>query len=339
LFSEGYEFDFFQAVWLLSRAFDDRLPVGEAARPGQEVVRFAATPSLRFPASAVCGIRGDLDHQPSMTVAFLGLTGPKGALPAHYSETVAEAARRGDRGLQDFLAIFDHRWISLFYRAWEKHRIVVGYERAQRQGAGPDAFTAYLLQLIGLGTPSLRGRLPFPDLALLSYAGLIAQQPHSASALAGILRDYFAVPAEVLQFCGKWHQLEAEELCYPRGQGVYNRLGAGATLGYRIWSAQAQFRLRLGPLTHAQFLDFLPDGEGYRKAVAWISLFSSKAMSFDLQPVLKKAEVPRCVIAKPSPGGSRLGWSAWLKTHDFAQDATQAVFAGRDRLAAGGRAA
>jgi type VI secretion system protein ImpH len=333
LFSDGCEFDFFQAVRLLSRMYKDRQPVGEAARPEAEIVRFRSTASLRFPASAICGIRSERERQPAMTVAFLGLTGPKAALPVHFSERVAELARHGDRALQDFLAVFDHRWISLFYRAWEKHRIVAGYERVQT-GGPLDAFTSDLLHVIGMGAASLRGRLPVPDLALLPYAGLIAQQPHSASALGGVLRHYFGIPAEVVQFRGKWHRLEVAERCYPRGKGVHNQLGAGATLGHRIWSAQAVFRVSLGPLTYPQFLDFLPDGEGHRKAAAWISLFASKVMTFELQPVLKKAEVPRCVIAKPRPGGARLGWSAWLKTREFTRDATQAVFAARHGEAA-----
>ena len=39
---------------------------------------------------------------------------------------------------------------------------------------------------------------------LLCYAGLLAQRPRSASALAGLLQDYFGVPVTVMQFVGQW---------------------------------------------------------------------------------------------------------------------------------------
>ena len=42
------------------------------------------------------------------------------------------------------------------------------------------------------------------DEALLFYAGLLAQHPHSASALEGLLQDYFGVPVAVTQFIGQW---------------------------------------------------------------------------------------------------------------------------------------
>ena len=45
-----------------------------------------------------------------------------------------------------------------------------------------------------MGTAGLRGRLEVDDEVLLFYAGLLAQQPRSASALAGMLQDYFGVP-------------------------------------------------------------------------------------------------------------------------------------------------
>ena len=49
-----------------------------------------------------------------------------------------------------FLDIFNHRAISLFYRAWEKHHFTVGYERNEQ-----DPLSPHLMDLLGLGTPGL----------------------------------------------------------------------------------------------------------------------------------------------------------------------------------------
>jgi type VI secretion system protein ImpH len=327
IFSHAWEFGFFQAVRLLARLYGQRMPVGAAALPGTEIVRFRARQSLEFPASEVHSIELDGGGPVHMTVAFMGLTGSKGVLPAYYSDLVIEQQIRGDGALADFLDVFNHRLVSLFYRAWEKHHFTIGYERAQREGA-LDNFTSYLFALIGMGTGGLEQRLQVPDRALLHYAGLIAQRPHSASALAGLLRDYFDVPVEVDQFRGRWYALEDRELSYLDVEGVHNQLGVGAIAGDAVWTQQAVFRVRLGPLPYRRFREFLPDGEGFRKAVDLTRYFVDRALEFELQPVLISTEVPWLCLTDDQLDSPRLGWSTWLKTEEFREHARDAVFEG-----------
>src|SRR5262245_2705359 len=210
LFEEPYRFDFFQAVRLLERVDRKRLPIGRYGEPTDEVVRFRTRVSLGFPPSQIFELLEPADGEstpPEMMVAFMGLTGPMGVLPHHYTELLMERARYKDTALWDFLDLFNHRMISLFYRAWEKYRFPIAYERGQ------DRFTEFLYNFIGLGTGGLRrNRLNMPDEGLLFYSGLIAQRPHSAGAAEAILGDYFGVDASVTQFKGQWLKLEAEDL-------------------------------------------------------------------------------------------------------------------------------
>jgi type VI secretion system protein ImpH len=165
LFDEGFAFDFFQAVRLLERLFPERRPVGREGPPDAEVVRFRALASLSFPASTVYELLRAADERepPAMRVTFLGLTGPSGVLPTHYTDLLLRLAREAKgpekRALADWLDLFNHRLIALFYRAWEKYRFRLAYERGEASRAEPDAFTLCLFSLIGLGTPGLRGRL------------------------------------------------------------------------------------------------------------------------------------------------------------------------------------
>ena len=94
-------------------------------------------PSLAFPAAEIQRLELPEDDagQPRMDVNFLGLTGPQGVLPIYYTQLIAERARLRDTAIRDFLDIFNHRMISLFYRAWEKYRFPIGYERTQLAGA------------------------------------------------------------------------------------------------------------------------------------------------------------------------------------------------------------
>src|SRR5262249_61595200 len=100
LFREGYAFDFFQAVRLLARLDRRRKPVGHAGPPPAEVARFRAHLSAAFPASAVYDIEQPTEELPlpRMTGTFLGLFGPSGVLPPHYTALLLRPDR--DPGLR-----------------------------------------------------------------------------------------------------------------------------------------------------------------------------------------------------------------------------------------------
>jgi type VI secretion system protein ImpH len=328
LFDRGYQFEFFQAVRLLARLYMDRLPVGEGAAPQKEIVRFRAHASMAFPASAIHNLGRTRDGQPSMTVAFMGLTGPQGILPAQYTEMVVNQDYSGDGALADFFDIFNHRLISVFYRAWEKHHFPAGFERESRGEIGADRFARQVFALIGMGTAHLSEALPFPSQNLLRYAGLLAQRPHSASALRGMLADYFQLPVEVDQLLGKWYPLEPESLSYMEFEGVHNQLGFGAIAGDAIWNQQALFRVRIGPVGIDRFIDFLPTGKAFREAVELTRFFVGDTLEFELQIVLAAAEVPLCRLTDEVRDAPRLGWLGWLKTSEFQHDAKDALFEG-----------
>jgi type VI secretion system protein ImpH len=331
LLEEGYRFDFFQAVRVLERLYPQRQPVGQGGEPAEEVVRFHAHPSLSFPASAIYEVtRPEDENQPAhMTVAFMGLIGPLGVLPRHYTELVLEQGRQKEYALRDFLDLFNHRLISFFYRAWEKYRFPISYEREIAKGEGYDAFSLYLFDFVSMGTKGLRGRLEVSDEALLFYAGLLAQHPRSSSALKGFLQDYFGVPVRVLQFVGQWLFLSNEDRSCLGSNGANNILGESALIGDHVWDQQAKFMLQVGPLTFAEFCRFLPVGDTFRPIVQLARFFVGQEHDFDIQLVLKAKEVPKCELGKTGEDAPRLGWSTWLKTTEFTHDAEDAVFAGR----------
>jgi type VI secretion system protein ImpH len=334
---QSFEFAFFQAVRLIVALRPNHPPVGVWSKPEQEAIRFRSRQSISFPASELHSIEKDQNGKFHVNVNFLGLTGFKGVLPLHYTELALEDSKSDSHSLADFLDLFNHRFISLFYRAWEKHHFAIAYERAQRPGSEQDPFTSYLFSLIGLGTNNLRRRLPINDVALLPYAGLIAQKPHSMSALEGILRDYFGVPVSVRGFQGRWHQLRQEDLSYLRSEGTYNRLGGGAVAGDAVWVQQARFTVSVGPLTLERFRDFLPNGGDFHQAVALIRFFTERALDFDIQPILKAEEVPLCQFGCDAKKSPRLGWSGWLKAAELQGDVDDAVFSAPDFVQASGK--
>lgn len=325
--AKGHEFDFFQAVRLLLRILPDRAPVGEAAKPQNEVVRFHSRLTLEFPASAVHEVQNHSGNgsRPDMTVAFMGLTGTQGVLPFFYTEWMILRETHKDSAMAAFFDLFNHRWISLFYRAWEKHRLPIAFERLALGQKSAGQISQYVFDLVGLGTEGLRDRLRVKDSTLVYYAGLIAQRSRSAPSLRGFLRDYFAVPFEILQFRGEWYVLDDRDRCFLNGAGIHNRLGVGAVLGDAVWDPQSRFEVRVGPVTWRQFRSFLPDGESAGELQDLIRVFAGATTGFKVRLILRGDEIPASRLAGDL-AAPRLGWDLWLGETQRRGDAEDAVF-------------
>ena len=316
LHEDACSFEFFQAVTLLQRLHSERQPVGRFSKPEEEAVHFRTNNTLAFPASQIQEIDYPEDAPPQMLVNFMGLTGPMGVLPYCYTELILERARAKDRALPAFLDIFNHRMISFFYRAWEKHRFPVTYYLGDE-----DLFTHHLLDLIGLGTPGLQNRQAVPDDAFLHFAGLFGMQSRSAAALEAIISDYFQVPVEVEQFSGAWYRLDtATQTCMEEDDNDSQQLGGGAVVGDEIWDQRSRVRVKLGPLTLAQYRDFLPEGTAFEPLRALTRFFCNDEFDFEVQLMLARDEAPRCEVGFEGDAAPRLGWVTWLKSAPLDRD-------------------
>lgn len=322
LLDEPYQFEFFQAVRLLEKIFPELKPVGGEALPHEEIVRFRSRLSLEFPASELHEFKEFFDEltereKRELYVNFMGMVGVSGVMPVHYTELLMERARYRDTAMWNFLDIFTHRTVSIFFRAWEKYRFPISYERGQ------DKFTAYLFDIIGLGTKGLRGRMDLEDESLLPYGGLIAQKPHSATALSNILSDYFRVKTKVIQFFGQW--LELDQASITRLGQANNALGRTAILGTRIWDQQSKFRIVFGPLSFKQFTAFLPNGTAYKPMKSIVRFMNGTEFDFDVRLILKAKEVPGTVLTTRAKRRPMLGWTSFLKSKPFKQDDDQLI--------------
>jgi type VI secretion system protein ImpH len=315
---------FFQAVRLLERLYPERNPVGLYVTPSSEVVRFSSLPTLSFPAGELDSLTLHKEEPHAMQVNFMGLSAAVGALPHPYTEYLLDRIRAKDRGPAAFFDLFNHRILSLFYRSWEKYRFFIAYER---KGVGEDAISARLLDLLGLGTAGLRNRMDIPDEAALYYTGLLSQKTRSAQGLKQILEDYFDVRVAIEQFTGSWNRLPVRHRTFLNETYSFTeKLGFGTMIGDEIWDQSGKVTVRLGPMPFRQYREFLPGAPACRELASWLRFYGNRELTFVVQLVLDRAEVPGLHLGEPGPTSGRLGLVSWIKNRDFERDPDEAVY-------------
>jgi type VI secretion system protein ImpH len=321
LFDEPYKYQFFQAVRLLETVNSNRQTVGKTALPHEEIVRFRSRITLDFPSSEIHQLEERVDEDGpatlEMMINFMGMVGASGVLPTHYTELIMDRVRHRDTAMWNFLDIFTHRSVSMFYRSWAKYRFPIDYER------GSDNLTSFLFDFAGLGTIGIRGRMDVRDESLLPYAGLISQRPHSVNAVENVVEDYFDIRANVEVFHGQWLQLNRQDVTRIGKQK--NALGLNTIVGERVWDQQSKFRLRLGPLNVEKFQAFLPINSGHKALKSILDLLIGFELDYDVQLCLDKKQVPKTILTTRAKRRPMLGWTSFLKTLPSEQDDDQLV--------------
>jgi type VI secretion system protein ImpH len=301
-------FSFFQAVRLLEASEPERPRVGRRGPVRQEAVRFRPNLSFGFPGADVERVEhtdaAGGDGPPyRMTVNFLGLYGASSPLPAFITEDIL-AVDPDETAQRDFLDLFHHRLISLFYRCWRKYRHQVQYLAGAR-----DETSGRLYALAGLGMPELRDGLGMDRERLLSYLGLLALRGRSPAKIAGVLSDYLGgVPVAVESFVPRTVALG------PAARNAigrrHSRLGRDFVLGAHVRDIAGKFRVVLGPMTLAKLRRHLPGAPDHAPVRDLVGLMLREPLAFDVTLRLRADEVPRWDLDPDGP--CRLGWTTWL---------------------------
>lgn len=364
LWSQPQSFEFFAALRVFALA--GMWPPDGANGPAGGV-RFTVPPTLAFPPSDLCdlGPCRDGPWQAELTIAFLGLIGPSGVLPHHYTTLALERLRKGDRALCDFLDLFHQRLVTLFAAAGEKYRVERTYLRAEqaaarRRAAGPqvwrsflceqrpkaDLFSQMLLDLAGLGTPLLRykdsvraapvRRTEVSDEVHRLFSGALAQRHRSAAMLAQMITALVGVSVRIVPLVGQWIALPPEyQTSLGRAEGPSGgpaaastppRLGQSTVVGSRIRELEGRFRIQLGPLKLESFLRLLPVGDQFRWLAHLVRLYVGPTLDFEFQPILEGSEVPWCQLGASGHAAPRLGWNTWIRCRPFTRPVDDAVF-------------
>lgn len=283
-------YQFTQAVRLLSRWLAD-----DAEIQFRTAVNFSFSYSeimqLQIPAATAP------EQQYVLMVNFMGLLGQEGALPTHITETVLERLYLKDSTLLDFLAVFQHQLLALYYAVLSQPQFYVHYEADQ-----PDC-TIQALQHFSNQT------LDDPDIGLY-YAGLFAQQARSAAGLQQLLSSYFNTTITVSQYTPRWFALSSNEKTLIGRNGQQQHLGHNAIAGNRVWQVQNQFTVWVGPLDYGTFQQFLPEQTQLEALATLVRAYIGLEHDFEVRLLLRSVEIPTCTIGTKL--NTKLGWTTWL---------------------------
>lgn len=337
LYDDASRFSFLQAVRLVEQMelCKDRhcKPAGESVHADEELLFFHHLVRLDNPDSDIeslhCGADGE---PPSMITNVLGLAGVLGPLPHTVTEMIIDHLWHGPRHphdfpaprqFVDFLDIFNHRLLSLLYRARKKFRPAL-----DPYGPHEGRMSRVLYAFLGLGTPKLQGRVLHTgsDRPLLAYAGLFVDRYRSQAGLERVLADHFEVPVAVKPFIGAWEEIDEDDLTL---LGVRNNvLGTTATafIGRRFWNQAARFEVRLGPLDFSRFVSFLPSAKNaYESLRSLIRFYAHDDLGFDIRLLIEGHQIPQLELW---PGRVYLGHTSWLSRRPPEQDDEQVRLVG-----------
>lgn len=273
--------NFFETIRLLERNTLKGLPapqrrlnaIGLDVLPEQEKLRFKANYELSFSPTSIHNA-GNLnnDHYQTLIVNFLQLMGAEGTLPQHYTKLVIERIKQKDYAMADFIDMFHHRLISLYYRAWTKYRLV---HQNENHGVDSDPITN-LIDALSAIQDHHRSSQRY-------YSGHFSKNVRSASALEALLADYLQQTVKVQQHVGSWLNLDKQSLSKLTTQGNdRSQLGQGVLIGKRAWSVQSKIAIHIKDLSLAQYETIMPGTDKYLALKELVRSYTPHHISIDL---------------------------------------------------------
>jgi type VI secretion system protein ImpH len=306
LFKDPYDFSFLQAVRLFQKLLPNGEVIGTTLNPSEDPISFSGRYTYSLPSSDIYRVYVT-DNKPVMEVNFWNIAGPHGALPNPLSEKVVERIREGDFALKEFIDIFNHRLLSVYYCVAQKYSFVLSPKSSIQTTTG------HMLCAIGGIDPNQDKYLSLPTKNLAQYAGIVWQRPRSAAGLEQILSDYFQVPIYIEQFVGAWTDINRRQRSFiGKRRGRNHKLGRTTFLGKRFWQSGHHFIVHVGPLTAEQFHQFIPTGPAYVEMCDMIKFYSPLELTFQLKMSLKEKENLVALGFDTPSRENRLGWTAIL---------------------------
>lgn len=292
----------FHALRILEAHYADSPRLGTSARPRQDKVRLSQEAELAFPPTSIASFTAPTKSKPGKLVnRFFGLFGTQGPLPLHLTEYARDRQRNHrDPTFLDFANMFTHRMLGLLYRAWSAAEPAPSFDRRDS-----DPFEGKVAAISGYKGATLDDRDAMPDLAKRYFAGHLSSGVTHPEGLMAIIRAFFTAPVELQNFVGTWLYLDPGDRW---SLGANMGLGQATSIGDKVWSRSSKFRLRIGPLSLADYERLLPGGGSLKRLESIVRNYMGDVFEWDVNLVLKAEDVPQAVLGQTT----RLGHTSWI---------------------------
>ncbi len=306
---------FFPLMILLERLLSNEEPVGGSSSPAEEAIRFRHDPELTFNTSDVSSVKlktlppdpGDFTAKSrqryEITTTFLGLLGAVSPLPHYFSEEILQQDSTQQR---DFLDIFHHRLISLFYRA----RLKFDYPDTYRSDNN-DLWSRRLCSLVGFEPEERPSGSRLPPWRILRLSPFLAERHLTASALEVALEDGLDLAeggVAIEQFVGTWVPVDLHQRT--KLGRVNHALGRDLMLGSKIFDRTTKFNVVLGPIDRKGYERFYGGGEPVEIIHTTIATLVADPFEYDIVLWLEKNAASPLKLTHS--GEFRLSRNAWL---------------------------
>lgn len=307
LLNNSRAFSFFQAVRLLRHLVKGA--GADGAKAIRDMIRVRPELSLAFPSADIAGIErteGDPGDYFLITATFLGLYGSTSPLPTFYTEDLIDEYSQDESVSRDFIDILNQRLYDLLYQGWLKYR---NFLQASEENNSEHLERLYCL--IGLGSEALRQSQGQGDIAhtLLRYMGLFTQFPRSAAGLATILGDALkGIPLKIEQCVLRKAKIPEPQQFRVGLSG--SRLGTDSYLGDEIEDRMGKFRIQVGPLDQAGFLQFTPGNKNYELLKTLTQVYCVEPLAYELELILAARQAETVCLGDSVR--SVLGVTTWV---------------------------
>lgn len=275
--------------------------IGDETQLGEHKLRFGQLAKLSFQEKQVHQIATEGEFL-KVKIKGFGMLGANGALPLHLSEAIYEKnLHEKDHTFNDFLDIFHHRLIGLFYKAWLSAEPAVMLDNQSNP-----IFGEHIAGFVGnqpLANNGVEGLVKYSQ---FYYSSLLLNQNMPTHNLVEILRGYFDVPIQIEENIGEW--IEAKAHATQLSSQPSEPLGMGLLIGTHYFDATQKFRIVIGPVSTAKYLDFLKDGCLFNKLNQWVVRYTKHSYQFDIKIIVDKDDIRPSRLDTSHP----LGRNSWL---------------------------
>ena len=298
------EYDFFQLMTLL-REYNKN----------NRAIQFSVAGNLAFPNSDIESLQYIEEDEPywQVTINFLGLIGPSGVLPPHYTELLLEQAHQKRFALKEFIDLLHQRIITFYYEVWIKTHFYFNFN-AKNSFEQPNDIMDTLGGHVGLSVSKKLQSLNFTEKFLLCHAGIFAKKRPTPSELRTLIEYYSKLHVEIVPYYKKkYYFLSSQASCLSSRAHINGNnclLSINTHLGDAINLYQNYFKIIIYVKSFEQLNNLLPDKSFFKNICDITQRYVGIDYSFSIELSCNLSVIESCKLSDVTSG--RLGWNSWI---------------------------